>query len=114
MEYPKRKSPLLRSMNNIAADDAFVLIAGDRQKTGKVADALKKRLQHSTIGVPAETRAASLEGETAFLRPRPGAARMYPETDIPLIQVSAETLTRLREQNPRTMGKAGKGILDEV
>jgi len=91
---------LLRNANNIASGDAFVLIAGNRQNTTKVVESLKKRLQHTTIGVPAETRAASLEGETLFLRPRPGAARMYPETDIPLIRVSEETLARLRNNIP--------------
>ncbi|MGA2876930.1 MAG: Glu-tRNA(Gln) amidotransferase subunit GatE [Nitrososphaerales archaeon] len=96
---------LLRSKHGITIDDAFVLIAGSRQSTTKAADALKKRLQHATIGVPAETRAASLEGETTFLRPRPGAARMYPETDIPLIQVSPDTLTMLRAKIPEPWEK---------
>ena len=43
---------LLKNKNGIADADAFVLIAGKRQSTTKAADALKKRLQHATLGVP--------------------------------------------------------------
>jgi glutamyl-tRNA(Gln) amidotransferase subunit E len=96
---------LLRSKYDIGIGDAFVLVAGSRQSATKAADALERRLQHATIGVPAETRAANLEGETTFLRPRPGAARMYPETDIPLIPVSPVTLARLREKIPEPWEK---------
>ncbi len=98
----------LRSNRNISQDDAFVLIAGPEEKTGKASLALTKRLEHAVIGVPAETRAANLEGETTFLRPRPGAARMYPETDIPLIQVSENSLQRLRNEIPEPWEKQVK------
>jgi len=37
--------------------------------------------------VPAEVRNAQADGTTKFLRPLPGAARMYPETDAPLIPI---------------------------
>jgi glutamyl-tRNA(Gln) amidotransferase subunit E len=84
----------------LTTEDAFVLVTGESRRAKKVLEALVGRLKHSIFGVPAETRAANLEGETSFLRPRPGAARMYPETDIPLIQVSREELDRLKAQIP--------------
>ena len=90
----------LKSRLNLAADDGFVLIAGAKTKVERALHALVARIQDSTEGVPAETRAASLDGETTFLRPRPGSARMYPETDIPLIQVSKERLERLERLVP--------------
>lgn len=95
----------LRKNRSIAQEDAFVLIAGPEEKIEKASVALTKRLEYSAIGVPAETRAANLEGETTFLRPRPGAARMYPETDIPLIQVSENVLKRLRSEIPEPWEK---------
>ena len=95
----------LRMDFQIGTEDAFVLVAGNRVIVAKVSDSLKKRLSNATIGVPAETRAASFEGETTFLRPRPGAARMYPETDIPLIVVSTETLDTLRKEIPEPWEK---------
>ena len=39
-----------------------------------------------------EVRKANPDGTTSFLRPMPGAARMYPETDIRIIEVSPEFL----------------------
>ncbi len=39
----------------------------------------------SIDGVPKEVRRVTPEGNTRFLRPMPGASRMYPETDIPPI-----------------------------
>ena len=33
-------------------------------------------------GVPEETRKMLEGGSTAYMRPLPGAARMYPETDV--------------------------------
>lgn len=85
--------------------DAFILIAGREQRTRTVADALILRLKASTTGVPAETRAASIDGETTFLRPRPGSARMYPETDIPLISVTESSLSHLKKQVPEPWEK---------
>jgi len=85
--------------------DAFVLVAGRSQKVRNAADALISRLRNVTEGVPAETRAASIDGETTFLRPRPGSARMYPETDIPLIVVSNDLLSRLRKLVPEPWEK---------
>lgn len=35
-----------------------------------------------------EVRAVNEDGSSRFLRPLPGAARMYPETDIPLLKIS--------------------------
>ena len=49
---------------------------------------LFRSINHAKEGVPAETRLATPNGETVFLRPRPGGSRMYPETDIPPILVT--------------------------
>jgi glutamyl-tRNA(Gln) amidotransferase subunit E len=37
--------------------------------------------------VPEETRGANEDGTTRYLRPLPGAARMYPETDVPPVEL---------------------------
>jgi len=46
--------------------------------------------------VPPEVRNALPDGSTKFLRPMPGAARMYPETDIPLVKIDKERLARMK------------------
>ena len=60
-------------------------------------NSIVKRIQDAVNGVPAETRAATQDGETVFLRPRPGASRMYPETDIPSISVMPEEVKLARD-----------------
>jgi glutamyl-tRNA(Gln) amidotransferase subunit E len=95
----------LRSHLNMKDDDAFVLVAGTDQKIMNVAAALISRLKSVVLGVPAETRAASIDGETTFLRPRPGSARMYPETDIPLIQISENRRHKLGQMIPEPWEK---------
>ncbi len=88
-----------------SSSDAFVLIVGNEEMVTICTDALVERLRNSHDGVPAETRAATLSGETVFLRPRQGAARMYPETDVPLIKVTAEYLSMLQGLVPEPWDK---------
>lgn len=82
--------------------DAFVIVGGPKEKVGFASDAIIRRLQAAVNGVPAETRAATPDGKTVFLRPRPGAARMYPETDIPTIPVTDAMLNALEAKVPRS------------
>src|SRR5262249_17269507 len=64
-------------------------------------ESLNQRLKAVLKGVPAETRAATPTGETIYIRPRPGSARMYPETDIAPIKVDSLLLDPLRQKIPR-------------
>ena len=64
------------------------LIEKEAERQQKIIQAGKK--------VPAEVRNAQEDGTTKFLRPLPGAARMYPETDIPLISVSKLRIEALK------------------
>lgn len=91
-----------RSRLQAGADDAFVIVGGPKEKVGFASDAIIRRLQAAINGVPAETRAATPDGKTVFLRPRPGAARMYPETDIPTIPVTDSMLKELEDRVPRS------------
>ena len=77
--------------------DGFLIIAGEDPKLDYAIDSIIKRIQDATKGVPAETRAVTQDGETVFLRPRPGASRMYPETDIPSISVMPEEVKLARD-----------------
>ncbi|MEM4152509.1 MAG: Glu-tRNA(Gln) amidotransferase subunit GatE [Candidatus Pacearchaeota archaeon] len=48
-----------------------------------------------------EVRKAEIDGTTTFLRPLPGAARMYPETDLPLIKISKEFIEEIKKTLPK-------------
>jgi glutamyl-tRNA(Gln) amidotransferase subunit E len=75
--------------------DSFILLMGppgvELQEAAKV---IVNRVREAFDGVPEETRAAREDGTTYFMRPRPGAARMYPETDLRPIRVTIELLAK--------------------
>jgi glutamyl-tRNA(Gln) amidotransferase subunit E len=92
----------VRKHLELADGDGFLIIAGEDSKLDYAIDSIIKRIQDAVNGVPAETRAATQDGETVFLRPRPGASRMYPETDIPSISVMPEEVKLARENIPKS------------
>jgi len=83
-------------------EDGFLIIAGEDPKLDYAVGSIIKRIRDAINGVPAETRAATQDGETIFLRPRPGASRMYPETDIPSISVMPEEIKLAVENIPKS------------
>ena len=83
-------------------EDAFLVIAAPKSKIEFAIDSIIQRLIEAKKGVPAETRLATQTGETVFLRPRPGASRMYPETDIPPISVTLNEIERAKENIPKS------------
>jgi len=87
---------------DIQNDDAFLIIAGDEIPVGFAIDAIINRISLAKNGPPAETRAATQNGDTIFLRPRSGASRMYPETDIPIVKVTDKELTEVRSNIPKS------------
>ena len=92
----------VRSRLQASDNDAFVIVGGPKDRAKFACDAIIRRLQATVNGVPAETRAATQDGQTMYLRPRPGAARMYPETDIPTIPVTDSMLNALSDKVPRS------------
>ncbi len=80
--------------------DAVVIVAQRGEDVQDSVKAVHDRVRTAFEGVPSETRAASPDGTTHFSRPRPGAARMYPETDLPPFVVSGEYLERIRSCLP--------------
>lgn len=97
----EEESVALRALAGYDSGAGLVLVAGgaaDRVET--VAALVVDRLKKAVLGVLGETRAATEEGETRYQRPRPGAARMYPETDIPEIVVTEEWKRNLRMMMP--------------
>jgi len=87
----------VRKHLELTDEDGFLLIASIDSKLDYAVNSIIKRIQDAANGVPAETRAATQDGETVFLRPRPGASRMYPETDIPSISVMTEEIKLARD-----------------
>ena len=94
-------------------DDAVVLVVCDERRAREAFQAILDRAAEAIKGVPEETRAAKPDGTTAYMRPRPGAARMYPETDIPPMTVTHEYVERLKENLPPTLEETAKTISEK-
>ncbi len=59
----------------------------------------KKNLQSNNL--TGEVRNALPNGETEFLRPIPSSARMYPETDLPLLKLTREIINNSKKTLPK-------------
>ena len=93
---------IVKNILKIKENDAFLIIAAPSSKIDFAIDSIINRLVEAKKGVPAETRLATQTGETIFLRPRPGASRMYPETDIPPILVTSDELENAEKNIPKS------------
>jgi len=80
--------------------DAVVFVADTLENATDALKAVTQRAREAVKGVPEETRAANPDGTTRYMRPRPGAARMYPETDVPPIRLTEDYLDELRSRLP--------------
>ena len=73
--------------------------------------ALERAVYAVEAGVPKETRRA--EGETTvFMRPLPGSARMYPETDVPPVRVSNALVQRITAGLPESFEEKITRLVD--
>ncbi len=80
--------------------DAIVIVVDDEKKCIEALKAVADRAREALKGVPEETRAINPDGTTHYSRPMPGAARMYPETDVRPIVLTKEYLDKLRRELP--------------
>ncbi|MBW3019416.1 Glu-tRNA(Gln) amidotransferase subunit GatE [Candidatus Woesearchaeota archaeon] len=73
---------LIRRHLDCGPEDAFILVADQEDRAEAAIAAVIDRANECLTGVPKEVRRPNADGTTAYLRPIPGAARMYPETDV--------------------------------
>jgi glutamyl-tRNA(Gln) amidotransferase subunit E len=90
----------LRKKAEVGDEDAVVLVADDQENAVDALRAVVERAREAIRGVPQETRGPNPDGTTRYMRPRPGAARMYPETDIPPVQISQDYVDKIRSHLP--------------
>ncbi len=90
----------LKKRMNMDKGDSFIFI-GEKEKKARLAlEKVIERAKDAMKGVPNETRAPKDDGSTVYLRPLPGAERMYPETDIPPIRITYDLIEKLKENIP--------------
>lgn len=70
---------------NEKENDAFIMCIGQEQRIKTLFSHYiipRANLAIENMPIPKEVRAANPDGTTTFMRPMPGGARMYPETDV--------------------------------
>jgi len=101
----------LRKFVKIKENDAFLILASPEEKIHIIVNQIILRIERiRDHGIPIDTRLATQTGETKFLRPRPGSARMYPETDIPPIIITKEELSEAEKNIPKSWDDSIKEI----
>jgi len=93
--------------------DAVVFVADTTENATDALKAVTERARVALEGVPEETRAANPDGTTKYMRPRPGAARMYPETDVPPIQVTKAYIDELDNRLPELPEQLMKRLMKD-
>jgi glutamyl-tRNA(Gln) amidotransferase subunit E len=92
----------VRKKLDVKEKDAFVIVADDEKRVLKALNAVVNRvnlaIEHEGLK---EVRKANTDGSTSFMRPMPGAARMYPETDLPLIHLSRDFINEVKKDLPK-------------
>jgi len=109
----------LREAVGAGPQDAVALVADEPETAHLAVDAVAERAASALEGVPEETRGANEDGTTRYLRPLPGAARMYPETDVPPVEpdpTEVETPELLTERVERYREEYGldEGLAEQV
>jgi len=92
----------LKSVFDATEADCVVIVAAERERAEKALTAVLQRAEEAMREIPKETRRALPNGSSAFMRPLPGAARMYPETDVPPVGIDEERLKAIKSQLPET------------
>ncbi len=90
-----RETDSIKKILAPAANDAFMIVLCNDAQVKTLEKEIKERLTKLLSLDFSETRSVSEDGTTYFLRPLPGGERMYPETDIPnvdLVNMIAEAM----------------------
>lgn len=88
--------------------DAFVFVFGTDTECENALKAVSERAAQCAFGVPEETRNALPNGNTEYSRPLPGAARMYPETDLEVKIIEKSYLQNLKKELPLEVSEREK------
>ena len=96
----------VRKQLELESNDAFVLCLAPSWQARLALESVGRRARLAFHRIPQEVRnvvvkkGAPEDGTTTPMRPLPGGARMYPETDVPTISIDSEHWQRISENLP--------------
>lgn len=83
-----------------AENDALVLVWGTPRDVQTACEEVMWRCRDALSGVAPDTRQVEDDGTTRFERVLAGPNRMYPDTDMPPVAITAEHLARIQAATP--------------
>ena len=98
----------VRAALALSDGDAFVLCVAPRWQGELALESVVNRARMAFHRIPQEVRNVVIrkgkpeDGTTTALRPLPGGARMYPETDIPVLEIPHDRWSSICENLPLT------------
>ncbi|MCL9813873.1 Glu-tRNA(Gln) amidotransferase subunit GatE [Natranaeroarchaeum aerophilus] len=109
----------LREAVGADENDAVAIVAASPEVAKNAIEAAAERAETAIEGVPEETRDANQDTTSKYLRPLPGAARMYPETDVPPVEpdvteVEEPELLTEKVERYQTEFDLGEGLAEQV
>lgn len=94
----EEEKEILKERTKAGDNDLIILVAfaeSEKREGERAIDVIVERVKKLKEGVLPETRKALENGDTEYMRPLPGAARMYPETDVPVFILDKDYLENI-------------------
>ncbi len=104
----------LRNAVSAKSQDAVVFVVADEDSGVDSLTAVLDRAKRAMEGVPAETRTPLPNGATRYARPRPGAERMYPETDVRPVKITNSRHKRITSNMPESLKAKRKRFVETL
>jgi len=112
--FKEREWEGIRSELDLHEQDAFLLFASPPTLVEKALEKLHRRIVHCFQGVPKESRRALKDGNSQYMRPLPGEARMYPETDIPPVVLRLDYLEEVGQRLPEILEEKLERLAEQL
>jgi len=86
----------------VPSETPILVVWGAEKDVHTACQEITIRAREACVGVPSETRQAQEDGTNGFERILPGPDRMYPDTDLPPIQLADERMAKIAAELPET------------
>ena len=96
----KKEVEKIQKLFNTKENDAFVIAIGKENVVDIALKSVLERAKRSLDGVQSEVRRALPDDTTEYMRPMPGAARMYPETDVHPVRITNDYIKKIKSNPP--------------
>jgi glutamyl-tRNA(Gln) amidotransferase subunit E len=90
----------IRNAVSANSSDGLILVWGNKKDVQTAIQEIIIRAKEAIEGIPSETRQALPDGTNGFERILPGPDRMYPDTDLPPMEIPEERIKKLEKNVP--------------